>query len=70
MSDPIVQVELTVSENGAYYGWLRKNESIPTMIWPSKVQFEMCFPYGSKAEVESGEGRALRFNVEKVEEEQ
>ena len=64
---PIVEVKVDVDKNGTYYGWLRSNRDVPTMIWPSKIQFEMCFPYGPKIEEEKGKGKVLRLSIKKTE---
>jgi hypothetical protein len=36
------------------------------MVWPTHIQFEMCFPYGSKAAADNGNGVALKLHVEEV----
>ena len=66
LRDPIVEVELTENPDGQYYGWLRTNSTEPTMIQPHRSLFEICFPYGSKAGVDAGQGTVLRFDVKKV----
>jgi hypothetical protein len=66
LSNPIVPVRLTEDPEGRYYGWLATGEDEPNMIWPSKAQFEMCFPYGPKAEEERGRGQTVRLSVERL----
>lgn len=61
----IVEVELTESEDGPYYGWLA--DGGVRMIQPNAVLFEMQFPYGSSAEEASGNGRVVRLSLEVVE---
>ena len=34
-----------------------------SLIWMSKIQFEVCFPYGYKAAEKSGKGRMVRVVV-------
>lgn len=48
---------------GTHWGWLDSNEDEPCMIWPSRVQYDMCFPYGPAAEEEAGKGRTVRLAV-------
>ncbi len=71
--NPMHKLELSVHENQSketdtskadYHGWIdfnRKNDLC--MVWPSQMQSEMCFPYGSKAEEEVNKGIKVRLNV-------
>jgi hypothetical protein len=61
-----VPVEVLVREqpDGSYYGWLAADDEIPSMIYGHRGLFEMCFPYGPKAEVEKGNGRVVRLTIE------
>jgi hypothetical protein len=68
MDLPIVEVVLTEDPQGHYYGWLATGEDEPTMIWPSRAQFECCFPYSWRDEVLRGHGEALRMRAELAEE--
>ena len=61
--DPI-PVRMTERKDGEYYGWIDRDEDSPVMIWPSRRLFEMCFTYGSKIEVEKGQGRVIRLICE------
>jgi hypothetical protein len=67
---PIVEVELTeVTDDdptATHWGWMRTDADTPSMIWPSKPQFEVCFPYGYRAEEKAGKGRAMRFAVRAI----
>jgi hypothetical protein len=67
LPEPIVPVEVTVvdraDESGTHWGWLAKTASAPTMIWPSPVQFAICFPYGPECEVKRGCGRIVRLRI-------
>ncbi len=65
LDDPIVAVTLTEDSQGDYWGWLASDAAEPSMVWPSKVQFTMCFPYGPEAEVKRGKGKILRLRVER-----
>lgn len=64
---PIVEVSVTeVSHDdpaGTHWGWLDAGETEPCMIWPSRIQYDMCFPYGPRAEEEAGKGRTVRLAV-------
>lgn len=64
LAQPIVPIQLVEDPKGPYWGFLRKNAEYPTMIWPSELQFRMCFPYGPEVEVQQGGGHILRFRVE------
>lgn len=63
LEEPLVEVLVTEDPEGPYYGWLETGEEQPSMIWPSKIQFTMCFPYGPKVEEERDKGVSLRFNI-------
>ena len=68
IDEPIVPVVLTESPTGRYWGWLENDgKDTPTMIWPSKMQVEMCFPYGPKAESDRGRGRLIQLDIQKDE---
>lgn len=48
-----------------YWGW--EETGTPgeyVFVWPRRIQFEMCFTYGPKAEEERGKGRAVNLIVE------
>lgn len=60
---PIVPVVVEEDENGGHYGWMETGEDTPCMIWPTEVQFKMCFTYGVKAAVEAGHGRPVRLKI-------
>lgn len=68
MDDPIVPVtvrERTEGDTGrVYYGWQRTGEADYAMIWPTEVQFEMCFPNGSKWPERAGHGRKVVLTIE------
>ena len=59
--------ELNEGETSEYWAWwsTERKEFSPSQIWPHKGLVEMCFPYGSKAEVERGRGEVVNVVVEK-----
>lgn len=61
---PIVPVVLTEDPEGSYWGWLQTGDTTVCMVWPSKKQLEMCFPYGTKADADQGYGRVVRMRAE------
>jgi hypothetical protein len=52
-----------------HHGWLPTGGEEYRLIWPSRVQVDMCFPYGAKAEEERGAGRLVRFVATEIAEE-
>ncbi len=62
---PVVQVEVKEDPEGTYFGWVDadRETGIPSMIWPARSLFEMCFPGGSKSEVNRGKGRVAQLSV-------
>ncbi len=66
INQPIVQVEVKQDDNGIYYGWINSFERHPKMIWISKVQFELCFPYGYELEEKHGKGRMVRLSIREI----
>jgi hypothetical protein len=63
LKDEIKKVIVSLDDNGEYYGWLEKGENTPTMIWPSRAQFSMCFPYGYEAEEKRIKGKMVRLKI-------
>lgn len=64
---PVVPVTVAeVDDNPSHWGWLGEGEDTYSMIWPTKAQFEMCFPYGSKSSEEAGKGRACKLLIEEI----
>jgi hypothetical protein len=65
-------VRVTVTETSdedpaaTHWSWVDASADEPAwaLTWPSRAQFEICFPYGVKAEEEAGKGRAIRLHVE------
>jgi len=70
---PIVAVLVeqvpTDDESGTHWAWLDSDETSPSMIWPFREALEMCFPYGSKAEVDHGRGIVVRLRLSVIEDE-
>ena len=72
--EPIVQLSVRERVAGdpesGYWGWLKKDargsEDRYTMVWPSRVQLDMCFPYGPQVEMDHGCGRVVNLIVEEV----
>lgn len=70
IDEPIVTV--TVRERvdsdppSNYWGWLETGDDKYIFIWPSKLQVEMCFPYGTAVEEARGKGRLVNLIVEEV----
>jgi len=62
------RVRVSYDENGAYWGWWDAEKEHFTMIWPSRVQVEICFPYGSAAEERRGRGKLVQLKVEEIQE--
>lgn len=62
------QVTVTEDPDGQYWGWLDAADDAPSMIWPKKVLFDCCFPYGPDAEQERGRGRIVRLTIEPAKE--
>lgn len=62
---PMVPVVVKEDKKGEYYGWIDKDATDPEMIWQGKNIFEMCFAYGSDAEVKKGRGEVVRLSIER-----
>lgn len=56
-------VRLVVNPDGAYWGWLAKGNSRPSMIWANELSFRACFPYKLEVHEASGEGKIVRFSL-------
>ncbi len=59
-----IKLKETDLSTGKYFGWKDYLKKEYNMIFPSLVQAEICFPYGSKAEEERGLGKLVGFLVE------
>ena len=60
--------EAFLSESTKYYGWFDFEKKTISMIYPDKMLFNMCFPYGYKAEETHNEGKMIKVIVEELEE--
>lgn len=73
LAGPVIRVRVEEVPEGdpaaTHWGWMRsaylhyEADTVPGMIWGTRGQFEMCFPYGSKAEASRGHGRVVRLRV-------
>lgn len=54
-----------VEEGGEYWGWWDNERQSLRMVYPGRQLLEMCFAYGSRAEVDRGRGQVV--NLEFVE---
>lgn len=64
--EPIIRVWVQEDEQGRYYGWHAKEDRFYSMIFPSYIQFKICFPYGHEIEEEKGHGRMIRLSIEEI----
>lgn len=55
--------EAADDEETPYWGWEDADDGSWGMIWPSKVQLQMCFTYGMEAAITAGKGRPVRLIV-------
>ena len=49
-----------------YLGWLSDRGATPSLIYPTRRHFEMCFPGGSDAASAQGRGRVLALVLEEA----
>jgi hypothetical protein len=69
LSAPIVPVTVTEvrddDPSASHWGWIDADADVPTwvLVWPSRAQYEVCFPYGVKAEEDHGKGQSIRLCV-------
>ena len=70
LRDPIVAVTVVEVPDddpaGTHWGWIASGHDKPSMIWPNRACFDVCFPYGAEAEEKAGRGRAVRLAVTEV----
>lgn len=64
----IFRVRVTEDPEGPMWGWWCSRTSRHTMIFAHKDKFEICFPYGSKASEQAGQGEVVRLRVEPLKE--
>jgi hypothetical protein len=65
---PIVEVEVSIDENGTYWGWFDNEDNTlhGCYIWIHPSLTEMCFPYGTKVEEERGRGKKVKLSVVEI----
>jgi len=63
---PVIELTATEDANGGYLGWLREGRDQIALVQREQL-FEMQFPYGSKAEVEAGQGEIVRISLTGIE---
>lgn len=62
-----VLVKESKEEKGSYWGWWDNSEKAFSIVLHDKSLIEICFPYGSKAEEERGNGHLLPVSIEVLE---
>lgn len=65
--EPVFEVEvreLREGEQSVYWGWLSFEDNLFHMVYPSRVQAVVCFPYGYEAEEQRGRGKFMNLVVE------
>jgi hypothetical protein len=55
--------EVKEGEKSPYWGWLDAKTGKISMVYPSRGQLNMCFPYGPDAEVNAGRGRPVNLVI-------
>jgi hypothetical protein len=63
---PVTVTEVTAGDPDAtHWGWINAGAGIPewALVWPTRPQYRVCFPYGVEAEEEAGRGRTVRLRV-------
>jgi hypothetical protein len=52
---------------GTHWGWINEEGRLqPALIWPTRAQFDMCFPYGPAVETEEGKGHVVHLRVQPI----
>jgi hypothetical protein len=68
---PFPIFEVVVSEGtdpNGYWGWWDAESKGFAYVYPSKMQVEMCFPYGAEIEEKRNCGRMMPVNVRVIRE--
>lgn len=68
-AEEVVEVivrELKEGEESFYWAWWDNETEKFSMIYPSKVQSDVCFTYGAEAAGESGEGKQMNVFIEEI----
>lgn len=75
LKGPILRVlveEVPEGDTVTHWGWMgfayqwHEADTEPCMIWHTRGQLEMCFPYGTKAEAERGHGRVVFLRITEI----
>lgn len=70
----IVEVELevidqkfdkTAPKSGEYWGFFSYEDEKLSMVYPSRIQYQVCFTYGPTASEESGKGMSVKLKINK-----
>jgi hypothetical protein len=69
--DPIVTLrfrERTETDPPSpYWGWVdARHPDVYSMVWPSRIQLEMCFPSGTEPAEKQGDGHKVNLVVEEI----
>jgi hypothetical protein len=64
-AEDIVPVVVCEQVGGGHWGWWDHEHQAFTMVWPSKTQVEMCFPYGYRVAEYAGDGVLVELLVKK-----
>jgi len=68
IGEKVSQIEVREAlpdEETPYYAWKHSDNHI-SLIYPSKIQVEICFPYGSETATENGEGHMIQVVITEV----
>lgn len=67
-SAPVHKVQATEAspdqEADVYYGWLNFKTGQVSMVFHHPSALEVCFPYGTQAEIKAGRGHIVRLLLE------
>ena len=53
------------NEETPYVGWMKPDGSISN-IFPNRILLEVCFPYGTKAATEHGDGKVIKVFIKEI----
>jgi hypothetical protein len=59
--------EVIEGEKSNYWAWQETGKERFMWPQPSKIQIDMCFPYGPEIEIKQGKGRLVNIIVEEIE---
>ena len=69
-ADRVVKVKVRPAakdEESRYWGWWDSEKKTFAMIYPSKLQSDICFPGGAEAAEKAGRGKQVNVKIEEVE---